>query len=366
MSKPELSKALPRISPRWTEERGERVRAAVDRRTRRHRAFGRAGVFTGAAGIAFVAALLIAPRFSAHKDVVSGVTAKDSPQVTAPLASGPSVVASSVPASTALLDPDSEVVPEPEAGVRAVRLQKGAARFTVSHDETHPFRVRVGSAVIEDVGTIFTVRRLSDSSAEVAVDEGQVRVAAADGSFEVRAGEQRTFNTDSPAADALSERDHHEARAAAVPAWRPLAESGRYGEAYASMKNTGRAAVRDEAGELLLAADVARLSGHPADAVPYLERLLQSRAGDPRAGLAAFTLGRVELDDLGRPAEAAAAFERARKAGGPLAEDALAREVEAFSRAGDTGRARSLAEEYEKRYPHGRRARSVAKFGGLE
>jgi transmembrane sensor len=117
-------------------------------------------------------------------------------------------------------------------------------------------------------------------------------------------------------------------------------------------------------GELLLAADTARLSGHPADAVPYLEQAVRQHTGDQRLSLASFTLGRVLLDELGRPAEAARAFNDARS--GEMAEDALAREVEAWSRGGDTTRARDLALEYEKLYPNGRRLRSVAKFGGLE
>src|SRR5262249_16676326 len=147
---------------------------------------------------------------------------------------------------------------------------------------------------------------------------------------------------------------------ASVPAWRPLAESGRYGEAFESLKRGGRGAVRDDVGDLLLAADAARLSGHPADAVSYLEQVARGHVGDPRASLASFTLGRVLLDELGRPGEAAAAFEGARKGG--LAEDALAREVEACSRSGDTARARALAGEYERLYPQGRRLRAVAKF----
>src|SRR5262249_8117411 len=155
-------------------------------------------------------------------------------------------------------------------------------------------------------------------------------------SFEVGPGEHRTFTTGAEAADAAAEPEAHTARARPVPSWRPLAESGRFGDAYVALKATAPNSVRDETGELMLAADVARLSGHPADAVPYLERILGSRGSDPRAGLAAFTLGRVLLEELGRPAEAANAFARARRAGGPLAEDALAREVEASSRAGDT------------------------------
>jgi tetratricopeptide (TPR) repeat protein len=161
------------------------------------------------------------------------------------------------------------------------------------------------------------------------------------------------------------------ATAAALPSpaapapWRPLAESGSYAEARAALKEAGPNAVRDETADLLLASDTTRLGGYPAEAIPYLERVVRDHTSDPRSSLASFTLGRVFLDELGRPHEAAEAFARARRAGGPLAEDALAREVEAASRAGDTSGSRELAREYLTRYPKGRRLKAVARFGGL-
>jgi transmembrane sensor len=120
--------------------------------------------------------------------------------------------------------------------------------------------------------------------------------------------------------------------------------------------------------DLQLAADVARLSGHAGAAVAPLVRALERHADDPRAPLVAFTLGRVHLEDLGAPRDAALAFARARTLApdGPLAEDALAREVEAWSRAGDTGTARVQALIYTQRYPQGRRVHAVRRFGGLE
>ncbi|HXI59632.1 MAG TPA: hypothetical protein VNO55_26370 [Polyangia bacterium] len=157
------------------------------------------------------------------------------------------------------------------------------------------------------------------------------------------------------------------ARASVVASsWRPLAERGRYEAAHRALKKAGPDAVRDETADLLLAADAALLGGYPADSLPYLERVVRTHANDPRAALASFTLGRVLLDELGRPWEAADAFARARAAGGPLAEDALAREVEATSRAGDTVRSRELARGYQYLYPYGRRAKAVSRFGGLD
>jgi transmembrane sensor len=123
--------------------------------------------------------------------------------------------------------------------------------------------------------------------------------------------------------------------------------------------------VHDDPEDLMLAADAARLSGHAAEAVPYLERVAAQHARDARAPLAAFTLGRIYLFDLGRPLEAKAAFARTRSmsgAQGALSEDALAREAEAAARAGLASEASRLAQDYLDRYPQGRRRAEVAKF----
>jgi transmembrane sensor len=72
--------------------------------------------------------------------------------------------------------------------------------------------------------------------------------------------------------------------------------------------------------------------------------------------VAAFTAGRILLDDMGRPSDAAAAFERARALWprGPLAEDALAREADAWQKSGRPDRGRALAAQYLELYPQGR------------
>jgi transmembrane sensor len=118
----------------------------------------------------------------------------------------------------------------------------------------------------------------------------------------------------------------------------------------------------------MLAADVARLSGHAGEAVTHLRAVVSRHGGDPRAPLAAFTLGRVLLDELGRPGAAAAAFADAQRLapGGALAQDALAREIEALAKAGQTVAAHDRALLYVERYPSGRRIKSVRRYGGLE
>jgi TolA-binding protein len=110
--------------------------------------------------------------------------------------------------------------------------------------------------------------------------------------------------------------------------------------------------------DLIRAADAARSSGRPAHAVAPLRKLTLRYKSDARAPVAAFTLGRVLVEDLGRASEAADAFERARRLApnGPLAPEALARQIDALSRARQSERARQLALQYLSRYPDGRHA----------
>jgi transmembrane sensor len=58
---------------------------------------------------------------------------------------------------------------------RDVYLTDGQALFSVAHDTARPFRVHVGTSVVQAVGTKFDVHRLS-GRVEVAVLEGRVRV----------------------------------------------------------------------------------------------------------------------------------------------------------------------------------------------
>lgn len=110
------------------------------------------------------------------------------------------------------------------------------------------------------------------------------------------------------------------------------------------------------------------MQGRPAEAVLPLQRLMTEFPADARAPLAAFTLGRVLLESLSRPAEAADAFAKTRQLApaSVLFEDALAREVEARARAGQPERAKTLAEEYVKRFRDGGRLEAVRRFGGLK
>lgn len=61
-------------------------------------------------------------------------------------------------------------------GQRGVELQ-GAGQFIVLHDDKRPFSVRSGSAMIYDLGTVFTVKAVEGRGVVVAVTEGSVRLS---------------------------------------------------------------------------------------------------------------------------------------------------------------------------------------------
>src|SRR5262249_31948469 len=150
--------------------------------------------------------------------------------------------------------------------------------------------------------------------------------------------------------------------------WQSLAKNGDYAQAYDKLGAPGiaRATPKASVDELLALADVARLSGHPADAVAPLGRVIAENPKDTRAPLAAFTLGRLELDTLGHPAPAAEAFARAIALGLPvnLVEDAYARLVEARAKAGDTAGAQAAADEYDRAFPGGSRSTTMRRWLG--
>jgi ferric-dicitrate binding protein FerR (iron transport regulator) len=83
--------------------------------------------------------------------------------------------------SRVVLGPDSRLTVPPGfgSGSRAVELH-GDAYFDVRHDAASPFAVRVGSALIQDVGTTFMVESDDANATVVTVVTGSVRLRAAD------------------------------------------------------------------------------------------------------------------------------------------------------------------------------------------
>jgi transmembrane sensor len=275
---------------------------------------------------------------------------------------------------------DTELRVEEDSANHVVTKLRGGALFHVVPNHERTFEVRAGDVRVRVLGTVFSVQQLPSGQAQVLVERGRVEVAWLGGATLLEAGHGGTFP---PAAGTEVEPEAVVAAAPPSPVaapsarvapphehaangggWREDARAGEYGKAYEELNGRGRDSVRDDAGDLLLAADVARLSAHPEDAIRPLRAVCDRHASDRRAPVAAFTLGRVLLDELGRPGEAAAAFRKARVLwpAGPLAEDALAREGDAWERAGRSDEARAAAGEYIARYPQGRHVAAMRKI----
>jgi transmembrane sensor len=206
---------------------------------------------------------------------------------------------------------------------------------------------------------VFTVERIADRVG-VAVERGTVRVDWGVGTRLLERGESGWFP---PLQVSPTAPGTHLGRAKLD---NPRAHAARPAEALDTPPTT--APLGETAEALLLEADRARLAGHAELGVGLLRRVLREHRSDPRAPLAAFTLGRILLMELNRPAEAAMAFAEVRQMSpaGSFAEDALAREVEAWSQAGQAARAHARALEYLRQYPNGRRANTVRSMGKVE
>jgi tetratricopeptide (TPR) repeat protein len=153
--------------------------------------------------------------------------------------------------------------------------------------------------------------------------------------------------------------------ARAIDDWQLSSQRSDYQRAYELLAQG--APVANDAEALLRAADAARLSDHPEASIGYFRAVLRDHRSHPAAPSAAFTLGRELLEHLGRPVEAAEAFAAASELAGDsaLAQDALAREVECWSKAGRAEQAYRRALLFNQRYPQSHRQRMVQLYGGL-
>ena len=210
-------------------------------------------------------------------------------------------------------------------------VERGRVTFDVKPHGPRAWVIDAGPVVVRVLGTRFTVVR-DGSAVVVTVERGRVEVIAPEGTHILVAGQSFASGNAAPAAAAHL--------APANPA----------------------TAVSARPVDRMAHADALRQSGHPAEAVVVLRAVADGE--DRRAPLAAFTIGKIDAEDLGDPASAARWFERAVALGLPvgLDEEALARAVECWSRAGSRADAARVAERYEARFPTGRHLARVREW----
>lgn len=368
-----ITKASKHLRPvHWSDARQGEVRAAIFRRRRR---FTLSAVALGSAAMAVVVAVAIVWFAQGTSTPSRGTVAE--------LAPVPAVNANANANANAIELGDGTRAVELGSGsaVRLLRedesvvsfaLDSGKGWFEVTPSRTRRVEVHIRDVHVEVLGTEFVVEVRGDY-VHVWVHRGKVSVESDGDTVVLRKGENGTFLSE-PKTLAPPPIEAVDAGVPDVPidAGRVRSKLDLTEKVNPKPSPKPRAIlVSDEkpaamtVEELWNVADAARKKGRGAAAVKALSKLLNDHPDDARAALAAFSLGRVLLD-TGHSAEVAArAFAKARKLSpdGPLVEDALLREVEAWHTAGDTRRVRSRIKKYLRQFPDGRYKKQLRDLG---
>jgi len=221
------------------------------------------------------------------------------------------------------------------------------------------FQVEVGPLRIVVLGTSFTVTRVGNS-VTVDVHRGHVRIDGDAQPLHLYGGQSAEFTVAVPANEP------------ATPALPPSESTDAESHAHADRRDANQrdsspqpvAEVRLSLDDVLGAADEARLRGDNEQALQLLDDGLRAHPSDPLRQVALFTRARILGDALQRPHEAALGYAEARAAAphGSLAEDALAREIEALHAAGDLETMQTRRTEYLELFPLGVHRRAVERF----
>jgi transmembrane sensor len=335
-------------------------------------------VWAGATVCALAAAILVARVVRPRPDLVASAWEGASLETAAAALS-----VALVDGSRLTLDPNSrvEVGDRTASAVRLV-LARGRIGCDVTHRPHRSFVVVADGVEVHVVGTRFSVSTEHSGGTtrvEVRVERGVVEVrgtGSSDGIARVEAG--RSWSQVTPTgplpgvqgeAPSATPAERH-VRALPTPETpRPPApdtapESGvaRAIASPASSSSRARLVHVSDARELFEHARGLWRSGRIQNAADTYQTLLTTYPRDPRAGLAAFELGRLRMDRLGDVRGAVRALEQAvaLAPGAELREDAMARLAAANAGAHDPNGCARVRDRYLNEYPTGVHRRTVA------
>jgi TolA-binding protein len=282
-------------------------------------------------------------------------------------------------------------VAETTANGARVVLEQGSLDAAVVHREGTAWSFLAGPYEVRVTGTRFTVTwDPASQDLEIAMHDGAVLLLgpAMGAGLAVRGGETVRITAESaeerqeppsgvdpggapsspgaPPTPAPKGSASAGAAAEPGPTWQELAGAGKYREAMARIDEDGFSSVsaRCDGKDLLLLADVARLSGRGDRASEALLSVRKRFAGASESATAAFLLGRLAFDgrhDLGEAERWFTIYLR-EQPGGDFASLAEGRLLEIAIQRGDHDRAQEAAKRYLERYPsgpHAAKARSV-------
>ena len=234
-------------------------------------------------------------------------------------------------------------------------VERGEVAFDVRHKASRAFVVHAAEFA-SSIAARASSSILEGDTVRVSVEVGQVEISRASGSSPptvLTSGE--SWASGGPATPAPGRRPRpaplRRNRVAACELGRVRANVA-IGEQHA--EPTSRP-VAPGPRELLQSANEARLGGHAREAALAFDTLRRRFREDPRAGLAAFELGRLRFDALGDPRGAAEALADsiALAPNAPFREDAEAQLVEALDQMHDVGQCGAARRAYFARYPNG-------------
>lgn len=109
--------------------------------------------------------------------------------------SGSPIAVALVPGIDMVLDKKSILAIKDDDPIKA-ELFAGNVFFDVKNHDTNQFELRVGNALIKNIGTRFSVRMQKNGEHQIAVANGKVEIHLAAGVFQVNAFEQASFDED--------------------------------------------------------------------------------------------------------------------------------------------------------------------------
>ena len=254
-----------------------------------------------------------------------------------------------------------------------LRLERGSVLCDVTHREGRRFTVEAERVEVEVRGTKF----------EVDVDPGSgrpgaVAVRVERGAVEVREDGRALVATLKPGqawesrpVDGDGAKNDHDAEPLPDVDPAPPPPSARAAAPPMAPPPSASSAAPARGGALspkilFERANAAHLAGRDAEAAVEFDRFCHLFPGDPRAGLAAFELGRIRLGALGDPRGAAEAFSKVitRSADDPFREDAEAGRVDALHALDDLAACKRERDAFLARHPSSAHAPRIARLCG--
>jgi hypothetical protein len=247
----------------------------------------------------------------------------------------------------------------------AMHLEKGTARFEVTHDPARRFAVVIADVEVIDRGTRFEVARGDDvrPGVDVRVEEGEVELRGPAHHEPRRLSAGESWSSRAPEARSVDEPPVASPEAAPAGSARgtesrPNSESRGKTRTEVPRGGSEASAARD----LFETGNQAKLEGRLQEAAEAFDALRLRHRSDGHAALAALELGRIRLNHFGDPAGALAALEDAVKLGprAPFREEAEARIVNALALLGRSAECLRAREQFLTHHPRSVHASAVA------